>query len=98
MYSGQYIFWGTKTTVSTGNVLPSITSQKVLPFAILSHQSVIKAHTQDAQEPKPPLLDTLMMQLKPESDFLQVQEKLFLVAADPQLVLLSEVVGMRSQS
>lgn len=76
----------------------STASQKVPPSATLNPQSEIKDHTPAAQEPTPLLLVTLMMELRPESDYLQVQERPFPEAAEPQLELLLEVEETRNPS
>ena len=71
---------------------------RVLQFAIFNRQSEIKDLIQDAQEPMLQLLDTLMMAQEPELDCHQVQEKLFLEAAELPLELLLVEVEMKNQS
>jgi hypothetical protein len=73
-------------------------SLKVPPFATSSLPLVIKELTQDAQELMPQLLDILMTEAEPESDFHQVPEKPFLVCAEPQLVSLQVEEETKSQS
>lgn len=69
---------------------PSVKSQKELPSATLSQQSEIKELTPDAQEHMQPLSVTLMMDLRPDSDFPQELERLSTVTAEQQLELLLE--------
>jgi hypothetical protein len=76
----------------------STESHKVPPFATSNLPLVIKDHTQDAQELTPPLLDTLTMAAKPESDSHQVPEKPFQAFAEPQLVSSPVEVETKSQS
>lgn len=76
----------------------STASQKVPPSATLNPQSEIKDHIPAVQEPTPLSLATLMMELKPESDYLQVQERPFPEAAEPPLELLLEEEETRSPS
>ena len=66
---------------------PSTEYLRVLPFAILNLPLEIKVHIQDAQGPMPPLSDIRMMEAGLELDYHRVQEKLFQVFAEPQLVL-----------
>jgi Mn2+/Fe2+ NRAMP family transporter len=76
----------------------SIASLKVPPFAILNLLLVIKVNIQDVLEHTPLLLDILMMEAEPESDYHQVPEKLFQVFAEPQLESLLQEVEMKNQS
>jgi hypothetical protein len=71
---------------------------KVQLSAILNHLLEIKDLIPDVQEPMQLLLDTQMMEQEQESDFHQVPEKLFLVAAEPLLVLLLVEEETKSQS
>ena len=66
----------------------SIASLKVPPFAISNLLLVIKVNIQDALELMPLLLDTLMTEQEPESDYHLVPEKLFQDYVELQLVLL----------
>ena len=69
----------------------SIKSKKVQPSATLSHQWETKEPTQDVQAPMQPLLVTLTMEPKPESDFHLDQERPSQDSAEPLLVSLLEV-------
>ena len=71
--------------------------QKVQPSATLNHQLETREPTQDAQAHTPPLLDTLKMELKLESDFLLAQERPFLDSAELQLASLQAVEEIKSQ-
>ena len=73
-------------------------SQRVLLSATLSHPLEIKESTRDAQEPMPPLLGTLTMDWKLESDCHLEPEKLFLETAELLLVLLLVEVETKSLS
>jgi len=57
--------------------------QKVPPSAILNPLLEIKDHTPDVQAPMLQLLVTQMTEQRPESDFPQDQERLFLEPAEP---------------
>ena len=72
--------------------------QKVQPSATSNLPLVIRDLTQDAQEPTPPLLDTLMMAARPESDSHQVPERPFQASAEPPSVSLPVEEETRSQS
>ena len=76
----------------------STESQKVPPSATSNHPLEIKELTPDAQEPTPQLLDTLMMEAEPESDFHQVPEKPSQAFAEPPSVSLPEEEETKSQS
>ena len=73
-------------------------SLKVPLSATSSLPLVIKELTQDAQELTQQLLDILMTEAEPESDFHQVPEKPFLASAEPQLVSLQVEEETKSQS
>jgi len=70
--------------------------QKVLPFAILNHLLEIKDHTLDARVPTLQLWVTLMMEQKPESDYLLAQERLFPEPAELLSASLLEEEEMKS--
>ncbi len=72
--------------------------QKVLLFATFNLLLEIKVNIPDALEPMPLLLGTLMMEQEPESDYHQVQEKLFQDFAEPQLELLQVEEETKNQS
>ena len=76
----------------------STKSQKVQPSATSNHPLVIKEVIQDVQELMPPLLDTPMMEVEPESDYHQVPEKPFQVFAEPLLVSLQVEEETKNQS
>ena len=61
---------------------PLAESLRVLPFATSNLQLATRAHTQDALEHMPLLLDILKMAQEPESDFLQDPERPFLETAE----------------
>jgi len=72
--------------------------QKVPPFATSNLPLEIKELIQDVQELMPPLSDTLMMELKPESDFPQVPEKPFQASAELPSVSLPVEEETKNQS
>jgi hypothetical protein len=76
----------------------STESQKVPPSVTFNHLLEIKEPTPDAQEPTPPLLDTLMMEAEPESDSHQEPEKLSQASAEPPSVSLPVEEETKSQS
>jgi len=65
--------------------------QKVPLLPMLKEKLVIVDVSVKPQEPTVQLLDTLKMEQKPESDYHQVPEKLFLETADVPLELLPVV-------
>jgi len=71
---------------------------KVPPSVTSNLQLVIKEVIQDVQALMLPLLDTLMMEAEPESDYHQAPEKQFQVSVEPQLVLLQVEEETKSQS
>ena len=73
-------------------------SQKVLLFAILNHLLAIRAHTQDVQELMRLLLGIHKMEVEPESDYHQDQEKLFQEIVELQLESLLEEEEIKSLS
>ena len=76
----------------------STESQKVPPSAKYKFQLETKQLTQNVQKLTPLLFDTLIMELKPESDFHQVPEKPFQVSAELPSVSLPVEEEMKSQS
>jgi len=76
----------------------SIESQKVPPSVTSNLPSEIRELTPDVQELMPPLSDTLMTELKPESDSHQVPEKPSQVSAELLSVSLPVEEETKSQS
>ena len=76
----------------------SAESQKVQPSVTLNLQLETKELIPDVQELMPLLLDTQMMELKPESDSHQVPEKPFQASAELPSVSLPVEEEMKSQS